>query len=247
MLWFPEELVLKILSFLPFKSIISFGFVNKKARALSKDYILWIDFVSHSLPQNTRGNLSHELLFSGCDSWKELFFMWKRSKHKDIVHNYWNRSMDLTWVTAGIFAAVGTFFFPLAHSPSNSILQLCAIINEDMEMDERKLQVLKWMKMLEDNSVIEPHGYQYRFHETGIVYFEVTLVDCDTKVFLTGHPAVGIGLHLGDNWEREDGSFPGWSSSSVGYHSDDGKIFTSVSNGKMIIPLVIEFIELFVF
>ena len=223
----PSELVVKIVCFLPVESIGRFVCVNKRCKMFGYDDFVWRMKLREKIYPILYENLHNTLQYSGIDSWREVYMSLYSLQQLYSTNNGIQSSFTVKSSVYGSFTGTHTEFFPLLCSGTSSFLQLQAIPRDinDLNMS----QVLNWLQQIHVSRYPEPNGYYYVLKETGSVYYEATMIKPDIEIPSIRTPAMGIGLFLDNNFQVGEGRFPGWYDNSLGYHSDDGKIFFSVS------------------
>ena len=107
--------------------------------------------------------------------------------------------------------------------------------SSNLPMVKLKCEFLKNEKSKERIFKCVSSQFEEQYHHlvqfTSVAYYEIILLPRDSQNQSPRGfpPAIGMGVSYGKKVILYDRQFPGWAKGSVGYHSDDGRVFYNVS------------------
>lgn len=225
LLTLPDEILLKILSFLPCRCINTTIFVCKKLMNIALDDQLWrykYEETIHETEFFTK--VENDLQFTNSKSWKELVNQWLNSP----PFIYKTLQTENIYLEAQL-GDVEHSFFPL-DIPGNDFLTFeCIFEQEYNDINEKKEKLKPILQQFIENPVLSKNDFSFRIRNTNVFYYEIFTMPNEKKsVYYVLEEAIGIGFSC-LRLNIRDRAFPGWDIGTVGYHSDDGKLFISVS------------------
>lgn len=240
----PPELILKVFSFLSCENIDIVSFVCQKFRRIALDDQLWrqkfFELVNHNISSLIQNNLE----CTKSNSYRELINQWKllpaiiTTETLSLENIYYEaRHGSITRTSIPI---------KIIHQP---FIVLESQFNEENK-EKKKEQIIPLLCSLCETPFPNPsHNLSFKLVQTSVIYYEVFLIRKNetnkynrpfNPLFPYLEEAIGIGLNLDSNIPSRR-HFPGWQSDTIGYHSDDGKIFLSVSFTLFLLKMKLNF------
>jgi len=233
----PQEILIIIFAYLPHETLLTLCLVNKQCKNLALDEDVWKQRCLRFLHPGVANATSSDLSLCGITSWIDVFKRWNAFPQQLLAYDTELPQNEVFLSTTS--GTVVTTYISLPLQTGQKSLRLQAKFQkEPTTMEEKKEKIVNLLEKLPHEAVPEPSEYCYQYIDSSVIYYEIFVFPNDsqedfTKRERTFPDALGIGM-VSDTFKphRNARVFPGWGYGSIGYHSDDGKLFLSTGIGS---------------